>query len=152
MLEDVVGWPVPETKCAQPLIKPSFSKETGLPQSKARVKYRPEDDILVHSTTQVEPRPGGELVLRLAASTLSHTKNPQTSLNDLPLEIQEGIIDYTHGSLGSAVSDGPGAGHAARNWSLAMRHPRRKQLSDLALVSRAWRKLVQERLYRHSKC
>lgn len=152
MLEDVVSWPAPETKCPQPLIKPTFSKEIELPQGKARLIYRPEDDILVHSTTQAEPRPGGELVLRLAASTLSHAQNPQTSLKDLPLEIQEGIIDYTHGSLGSATTDGPGAGHAARNWSLAMRHPRRKQLSDLALVSRSWRKLVQERLYRHSKC
>lgn len=152
MLEDVAPWPAPETKCTQPLIKPTFSKEIELPQSKPRLIYRPEDDILVHSTTQAEPRPGGDLVLRPAASTLSHVQNPRTSLNDLPLEVQECIIDHTHGRLGSATTDGPGVGQAARNWSLAMRHPRRKQLSDLALVSRPWRKLVQERLYRHSKC
>ncbi len=151
MLEDVTPWPATEPKCAQALVKPSFSKEVGLPQSKARVKYRPEDDILVHSTTQVESRTTGELVLKLAASTLNHTQNPRTSLNDLPLEIQEGIIDYTHGSLGSAASDGSTNARVARNWSLAMRHPRRKQLSDLALVSKSWRKLVQRRLYRHSK-
>ena len=152
MLEDVVSWPGTETKCAPSLIKPSFSKEIEPPQCcKARLKYRPEDDILVHSTTQAEPRASGELVLRLATNTLSHTQNPQTSLNNLPLEIQEGIIDYTHGSLGSATFDGSGVGHNARNWSRVMRHPRRKQLSNLALVSKTIRKLVQQRLYRHSK-
>jgi hypothetical protein len=153
MLEEVTPRPAVETKCVQSVIKPPFSsREVGLPQSKARLKYRPEDDILVHSTTQAESRATGELVLKMAISTLNHTQNPRTSLNHLPLEIQEHIIGYTHGNLGSTFLDASTSGHTARNWSLAMRHPRRKQLSDLSLVSKSWRKLVQQRLYRHGKC
>lgn len=152
MLEEVTPRSPPETKGAQSLIKPPFSsREVGLPQSKARLKYRPEDDILVHSTTQAESRATGELVLKMATSTLNHTQNPRTSLNHLPLDLQENIIGYTHGSLGPAFIDASTSGHTARNWSMAMRHPRRKQLSDLSLVSKSWRKLVQQRLYRHSK-
>ena len=66
-------------------------------------------------------------------------------LSDLPLEIQEHIMDYLAGPLGSAVSS-----NASRNWNHAMRHPRRKQLTELALVSSSWKHMVQERVFRHS--
>lgn len=42
-------------------------------------------------------------------------------------------------------------GNGARDWSKLMRHPRRRQISDLALVTRCFRILVQQRIYRHSK-
>lgn len=42
-------------------------------------------------------------------------------------------------------------GNGARDWSKLMRHPRRRQISDLALVTICFRILVQQRIYRHSK-
>lgn len=66
-------------------------------------------------------------------------------LSDLPTEVQERVMDYLAGPLGSASS-----GNASRNWNHAMRHPRRKQLTQLALVCPLWRAMVQERVFRHS--
>ena len=74
-----------------------------------------------------------------------------THFEDLPAEIHQGILDMLVGNLNS-TSSSPLEGHQSmRNWSNAMRHPRRRQLSDLALVSQTWRRMVQERLFRHGK-
>ena len=75
----------------------------------------------------------------------------RTQFMDLPVEIHEGIIDHLYGILGSTSSSAAGSVHVLKNWSNAMRHPRRRQLSDLTLVSPTWRRIIQERLYRHSK-
>lgn len=134
--------------------KPSTAPPTGSPTlaPKPGYRHRPEDDILVQPLTQSgypdTPRANNPPVLPLLASNPS-PKARTNGLNDLPIEIHDAIIDNLAGSLGSL--------HVAnsrvitRNWSHAMRHPRRKQLSDLALVSRVWRPLIQERLYRHSE-
>ncbi|KAA6410292.1 MAG: hypothetical protein FRX48_05713 [Lasallia pustulata] len=74
-----------------------------------------------------------------------------TQFVDLPVEIHEGIIDHLYGILGSTSSSAGGSVHVLKNWSNAMRHPRRRQLSDLTLVSPTWRRIIQERLYRHIK-
>lgn len=142
-----VGYAQPPAKPRNVSILPIRKKPST---SKFRLVYRPEDDILVHSTSKSESRSPEDAVPIVRATTPQHTVNVKSSLRDLPAEIQEGIIDYIHGALGSALSDAQGSGHVARNWSMAMRHPRRKQLSDLCLVSKVWRVLVQQRLYRHS--
>lgn len=74
-----------------------------------------------------------------------------TRFTDLPVEIHEGIIDHLYGMLGSTSSSAAGSVYVLKNWSNAMRHPRRRQLSDLTLVSPTWRRIIQERLYRHSE-
>ena len=66
---------------------------------------------------------------------------------DLPVEIHEAILDHL---LGERTSSSTG-GLRMRSWAKALRHPRRKDLANLALVSQLWRPLVQERIYRHSK-
>ena len=38
-----------------------------------------------------------------------------------------------------------------KSWGTALRHSRRKELTELALVSELWRNLIQQRLYRHVK-
>ncbi|KAK4153340.1 hypothetical protein C8A00DRAFT_43699 [Chaetomidium leptoderma] len=68
------------------------------------------------------------------------------SLNDLPTEIHECILDHLFGFRVSAASKS-----SITRWGTALRHPRRKELSELSLVSGAWRILIQERLYRHIK-
>ena len=71
------------------------------------------------------------------------------SLDDLPLEVQGKILDYIFGDMHSVNAGST----SLRGKSVAslMRHPRRKAVSDFALVSARWRELVQERIYRHIK-
>lgn len=76
----------------------------------------------------------------------------QSTFESLPIEIHEAVLDYLFGARGSAIASVPsGKAGAGGSWSKALRHPRRKILSNLALVSRKWRPLVQERIYRHSR-
>lgn len=65
----------------------------------------------------------------------------------LPVEIHEVILDHIFGKKLPANS----GGFPAENWSKALRHPRRKSLSNLALTCRLWNELVQSRIYRHSE-
>lgn len=75
----------------------------------------------------------------------------RTQLQDLPEEIQQGFLDKLMGNLSSTSSSAVGRSQGMRNWSNAMRHPRGRHHSDLALVSPTWRRMIQERLYRHGK-
>ncbi|KAK3322038.1 hypothetical protein B0H66DRAFT_531393 [Apodospora peruviana] len=68
------------------------------------------------------------------------------NLNDLPAEIHECILDHLFGFRVSTTSKS-----SIMRWGTALRHSRRKELSELSLVSAAWRVLIQERLYRHIK-
>ncbi|KAM7191135.1 hypothetical protein V8F20_009453 [Naviculisporaceae sp. PSN 640] len=68
------------------------------------------------------------------------------NLNDLPAEIHECILDHLFGFRVSPTSKS-----SIMRWGTALRHSRRKELSELSLVSPAWRDLIQERLYRHIK-
>lgn len=69
---------------------------------------------------------------------------------DLPVEIHEAIVDHLFGERTSTSTAATAAKLGARSWAKALRHPRRKDLSNLALISPLWRLLVQERIYRHS--
>ncbi|EHY52044.1 hypothetical protein HRR83_003396 [Exophiala dermatitidis] len=73
----------------------------------------------------------------------------KASLHDLPLEVQGKVLDFIFGDMHSVYA----ASTSLRGKSVSslMRHPRRKAVADLALVSPAWRDLVQERIYRHIK-
>lgn len=70
----------------------------------------------------------------------------QTSVRDLPDEILRRILDYILGDLRpvNAASTSTGLSHR-------MRHPRRKDVSELALICPELRAMVQERIYRHIK-
>lgn len=78
-----------------------------------------------------------------------------TSLVDLPTEIQEAVLDHLCGIRASTAprtqSSTAGKSTVLRGWGTALRHSRRREVSELALVSNLWRGLVQERLYRHLK-
>ncbi|KAK1783224.1 hypothetical protein QBC45DRAFT_126601 [Copromyces sp. CBS 386.78] len=68
------------------------------------------------------------------------------NLNHLPAEIHECILDHL---FGFRVS--PASKSSIVRWGTALRHSRRRELSELSLVSSVWRVLIQERLYRHIK-
>lgn len=78
---------------------------------------------------------------------------PITHFSDLPIEVHEAILDYLFGYRVSTTSRSSMqvSNPAAMNLSTALRHCRRRELTKLALVSSAWRDLVQQRLYRHVK-
>ncbi|KAK7894035.1 hypothetical protein LTR67_006736 [Exophiala xenobiotica] len=78
-----------------------------------------------------------------------NTERPQLSLHDLPLEVQGKILDFIFGDMHSVYAGSTSL--RGKNVSSLMRHPRRKAVSDFALVSPTWRDLVQERIYRHIK-
>lgn len=85
-------------------------------------------------------------------STIIPTASPQrTGLQTLPEEIQQCILDHLAGVLRPTSPSLSGKNPGMRNWNDALRHPRGRHLSHLALVSPIWRELVQERLYRHGK-
>ena len=71
-------------------------------------------------------------------------------LCSLPVEIHECILDHLFGIRLSASSRSSST-DALRNWNTKLRHCRRREVSDLALVSKKWRELIQDRLYRHIK-
>jgi hypothetical protein len=74
------------------------------------------------------------------------TEPARMGLNDLPAEIHECVLDHLFGFRVSTTSKS-----SIVRWGTALRHSRRKELSELALVSPVWRGLIQERLYRHIK-
>lgn len=77
---------------------------------------------------------------------------PSIRLTDLPIEIQEGILDHIFGSRVSPTSrSSMKVSSVKRIDYTAMRHCRRRELTDLSLVSKVWRVLIQQRLYRHIK-
>ncbi|KAI3324868.1 hypothetical protein HD806DRAFT_521888 [Xylariaceae sp. AK1471] len=92
-------------------------------------------------------------LLRDPVATAAIDEHPVLTLSQLPAEIHECILDHIFGYRVSASSPSslsiPSVN--ARSWSTALRHSRRKELSNLALVSPLWRALIQARLYRHIK-
>ncbi|KAL1845839.1 hypothetical protein Plec18167_009257 [Paecilomyces lecythidis] len=70
---------------------------------------------------------------------------------NLPIEIHDAILDHLFGERASTLTTTTPGKSSARSWSKALRHPRRKALSNLALISPVWRPLVQDRIYRHIK-
>ena len=123
----------------------------GPPSLRQRAKNQTEDDISVPplgnaNYETLEPGTPTPLVSSARPSQLRRSK-----LDVLPLEILEVIIGHIVGHLAPVSGSGGGSSHSTRNWSSAMRHPRRRQLSDLAVVSNPCRSIVQERIYRHIK-
>ncbi|SZF01351.1 unnamed protein product [Blumeria hordei] len=92
-----------------------------------------------------------DYLLQISPVTLE--TNQVSPLCDLPSEIHECILDYLLGIRASAASMTTSTSFSKflRGWSSTLRHSRRREVSQLALVSRRWRELIQERLYRHLK-
>ncbi|TWU76194.1 hypothetical protein ED733_003369 [Metarhizium rileyi] len=75
-----------------------------------------------------------------------------TSFDELPTEVHEAIVDHLFGyCISPTSSSAMRISSLTKCWSSALRHSRRRELADLALVNPVWRILVQQRLYRHVK-
>ena len=122
--------------------------------SKPRFKNQTEDDISVQSISQTDDQTidtGDDPFLIPTLKPRRGSEVPKPHIQDLPPEILEAIFGHVVGYLSSISSDPSGPQHNMRNWNAIMRHPRRKNVADLALVSDTWRRLIQERVYRHSE-
>lgn len=114
---------------------------------------RTEDDIRVQPQSVQDDQsiwPSDETTHAPLAKVSSKPRS-HLHLELLPAEVLETIAGYLVGRLGSTNTAGTGSENIVRNWNEHMRHPRRRDAGNLALVSRTWRELIQERLYRHSK-
>ncbi|CAI4219298.1 unnamed protein product [Parascedosporium putredinis] len=93
------------------------------------------------------------------ATSLAATLPEQSSyavasvgLDGLPTEIHEAILDHLFGFRISPQSKSSvDLACVTKPWGTLHRYSRRKEISQLALVSRVWRPLIQSRLYRHIK-
>lgn len=124
------------------------------PPFKPRFRNQTEDDISVQSLSQAGDQSidtADDHFLTPALKPRRDSEAPKSNVQDLPPEILEGIVGHVVGHLGAISSDPSSPQHNVRNWNAIMRHPRRKKVADLALVSDTWRRLIQERVYRHSK-
>ncbi|KAL8959553.1 MAG: hypothetical protein Q9193_003607 [Seirophora villosa] len=79
------------------------------------------------------------------------TKPRPVHFGELPTEVLDRIVSYLAGPLMGPTSKSSCGPRGPRNAGTAMWHPRRKQLSNLALVSIVFRDLMQQRIYRHVK-
>ena len=77
--------------------------------------------------------------------------NVRISIEDLPPEVQSTIFDHIFGDMQAVTSGSSVITRGSKSITSSMRHPRRKAVSNLALICRAWCTLVQERIYRHIK-
>lgn len=122
-------------------------------------KLAPADTLLAITSLQTAFETHGLLdqeMIGRGSEQLGRKPQPNKSpsrmrLGELPVEIHEAILDHLFGVRASTSSSAVKGSQATRGWSNVLRHPRRKQLSNLGLVSPLWRRLVQERLYRHSE-
>ncbi|PKS09917.1 hypothetical protein jhhlp_004540 [Lomentospora prolificans] len=95
--------------------------------------------------------PGASSLSALAPEPLSHTP-ADVSLDGLPTEIHEAILDHLFGFRVSPQSKSSvDLACVTKPWGTLHRYSRRKEISQLALVSQVWRPLIQSRLYRHIK-
>ncbi|PFH55689.1 hypothetical protein XA68_17819 [Ophiocordyceps unilateralis] len=88
-----------------------------------------------------------------------HDKDDSTPLpsraihfNELPMEVHEAIVDHLFGfRIAPTCSRAMRISSLTKSWSSALRHSRRRELANLALVNKKWTYLIQQRLYRHIK-
>lgn len=122
-----------------------------------REAYQTDEDVVksTHSlTVSLERHPGNDVEmggLDNSPERSSTTAWAGIHFVDLPIEIHEAILDHLFGERTSGSGSNTPGRPDARSWIRALRHPRRKALSNLALITPVWRDLVQERIYRHSK-
>lgn len=141
--------PVPSVTRSDDCLRPTRPKSTPFLSPEQRSSsvccYRGSREQDAGSNSSGNPPSSVvELPLKQAA--------PSPSLSKLPVEVQEVILDHIFGYRVSAIScNNMRKTQAARSLGTAMRHSRRREYTQLALVSRTWRILIQQRLYRHIK-
>lgn len=85
------------------------------------------------------------------AGPTSNDQAPRKAFDKLPVEILELILDLLFGDMRAVFPNSRTTGtKTLSKWEKELRLPRRKELTNLALVNSAWTGRVQRRIYRHS--
>ncbi|KAK5952718.1 hypothetical protein OHC33_006310 [Knufia fluminis] len=116
-------------------------------QSSGLARFRPATVAILTRPTEPETEQTSENTAVGGNDAAEQSQDAtNTNIRDLPEELQNRILDYIFGDLRpvNAASTSTGLSHR-------MRHPRRKAVSELALISPDMRAMVQERIYRHIK-
>lgn len=117
---------------------PERPKSTPFPQQDAASPIQPTWRMGNDEQNQLLPKEDFYLAEQAPSSKMTFAA--------LPTEIHECILDHLFGVRGSTVYSHT----SSKAWSTALRHSRRRQLSDLALINASYRELVQGRLFKHS--
>ena len=80
----------------------------------------------------------------------SKTGHPRAGFLNLPFDLHEQILEQYFGPKVCVNCSSTTSDSSRRSWSRCPRFTRRRQMTDLALVCRSWRQLIQARIYRHS--
>lgn len=141
-----------------PLEKADGFEDDIVPPARPKSTPFPHQDLMngsIHCTQRLLDMERLGVLATLDPMDISASPAPSSSksLMSLPMEIHDCILDHLFGVRASAASRSAAAGNTniLRGWGTALRHSRRREVSELALVGRQWRELVQERLYRHLK-
>lgn len=102
----------------------------------------PVDDSSIRSLPESTPPTSPE--------ETSEVKTPRCLLVTLPNELHDMILENIFGDCPSGFPLETTGRDTLEGWQVALRHPRRKELSNLALVCRQWTYLVQSRIYKNS--
>jgi hypothetical protein len=132
----------------------AYQKSTRCASAQVPILDSPDDDAQAHSDPG-DGHFGKDTVMEDPHSPLVddasfYNHRPELHFENLPMEIHEAILDYLFGERTSTANVSPGK-PSSRNRVKALHHPRRKALSNMALISPVWRPLVQDRIYRHSR-
>lgn len=74
---------------------------------------------------------------------------PSARFEDLPVEIHEMILEIIMDCFITSIKTKEAGKNARESWWSARQYIGSMYFSNLALISRLWRHLVQSRLYRH---
>lgn len=92
----------------------------------------------------------GTVPLQNAGPT-DNDQEPRTTFHDLPIELLDRILDFLFGEVRPVFPNSTATGtETLSKWQKELRHSRRRELTDLALVNSVWTSSVQRRIYRHS--
>lgn len=140
--------PTDASKAADSITPPIRPKSTPFPQPDA------QDTMPQTVVAGFMPNPNSKHRLSFHETVHQAEQEPATrvTFSNLPVEIHEAILDHLFGVRASTThKSSPGDSSLLRGWATKLRHSRRKQLSELAVVNRTWRELVQSRIFRHSE-
>ncbi|RKF75376.1 hypothetical protein GcM1_234060 [Golovinomyces cichoracearum] len=141
-----------------PQYKIDDSQESLIPPERPQSTPFPVQDVKIQNIQCSHRFFNSEVTSDVSTQKATKSKLATQSalLSNLPSEIHEYILDYLLGIRSSPLDVSSGGNSIfVRSWGKSigstLRHSRRFEVSQLALVSRRWRHLIQERLYRHLK-
>ncbi|POR37299.1 Uncharacterized protein TPAR_02496 [Tolypocladium paradoxum] len=137
-----------QAKASSIFVPPARPSSTPFPHPENR---SPHVCCLGESDTDSNATPSDASLSVLGGEAVSgHSE--ATQFEELPLEVHEAVVDQLFGfSISPTSSSAMRISNMTRSWGSALRHSRRRELSNLALVNRRWTYLIQQRLYRHIK-